>query len=153
MITLFPSFAHPGEYILLVLRVSHLPDSLQPWSLVGPAMAASNSWILSLWMVMKLVGVMGTAQKKSMFIGRKGRTLRPLKAPRCQKVAGIWNPSSEEKHSNVLENSNSSCISLRCQVSHPALVPTLVDRVRHQAGGSATSTNESTTGCDQGGRI
>ena len=84
MMTLLPSFAHPGVFLRLVLSAGHLPDSLQPASFVGPAMAASNSWILSLQMVMKLVGVMGTAQKKSMSIGRAG----PLKASRCQKVAG-----------------------------------------------------------------
>ena len=88
MMTLLPSFAHPGVFLRLVLSAGHLPDSLQPASFVGPAMAASNSWILSLQMVMKLVGVMGTAQKKSMSIGRAGPCVH-LRLPVAKKSLDV----------------------------------------------------------------
>merc|ERR1711953_560418 len=65
-ITLLPSFAQPGVASLLVSSVGHKVESLQPSSLVGPAIAASNSWILSPLIVMKLDSVTGTAQKSDM---------------------------------------------------------------------------------------
>ena len=64
-ITLLPIFAQPGSS-LLVLSVGHKVESLQPSSLVGPAIAASNSWILSPLMVKNFVGETGTAQKEVM---------------------------------------------------------------------------------------
>ena len=65
-ITLLPSFPQPGEDPLLVSSVGHKVESLQPSSLVGPAIAASNSWILSPLMVKNFVGETGTAQKEVM---------------------------------------------------------------------------------------
>merc|ERR1712038_338520 len=65
-ITLLPIFAQPGVLYLLVLSVGHKVESLQPSSLVGPPIAASNSWILSPKIVMNLDSVTGTAQKEDM---------------------------------------------------------------------------------------
>ena len=65
-ITLSPIFAHPGVQSLLVSSVGHKVESLQPSSLVGPAIAASNSWILSPLTVKNFVGETGTAQKEYM---------------------------------------------------------------------------------------
>ena len=65
-ITLSPIFAQPGVLDLLVSSVGHKVESLQPSSLVGPAIAASNSWILSPLMVKNFVGETGTAQKEVM---------------------------------------------------------------------------------------
>ena len=58
MMTFRPSLTHPGQLFLLVSSLGHLPASLHPAMLVGPAMAASNSRMFVPRMVMKLVGVM-----------------------------------------------------------------------------------------------
>ena len=86
-------------------------------------------------------------------IHRESRSLLPLHCPCSQKLTGppasSW--SSNNEHSNV-EAGSGTPRSCHCQASHPAPIPTLVDWVEHQTGGSVTASfNGTTTGCNQGG--
>ena len=72
MMTFWPILAHPGQWSLLVLSLGHLPSSLHPLMLVGPAMSASNSRIWVTEMARKQVGEMVTAQGWYILTGGAG---------------------------------------------------------------------------------
>ena len=100
----------------------------------------------------------GFLDPPNVHIQRESRPLLPLHRPCGKKLSGPCELHgldegrypSDNKDSNVVELDRSTHGSCRCQISHPALIPILVDLVEHQAGGGETSFNDTTTGCNQG---